>query len=130
MHENPEVTENDVEQGLIPEQTEVEIPDLLFSDTVSSLCYWGTILLLAIVGAHLTRWDIGHAAHYVLPANDFWGVTTPAWLMAPLAPIGTLLSLAHAAWSALRGRRTWKMVMTAAGLILVLASARLLEASR
>jgi hypothetical protein len=130
MHENPEVTENDVEQGLIPEQTEVDIPDLLFSDTVSSLCYWGAILLLAIVGAHLIPWDISHAAHYVIPPNDFWGVTTPPWLVAPLAPIGMLLSLGHAAWSALCGRRTWRMVMAAAGLILVMASSRLLEAPR
>jgi hypothetical protein len=130
MHENPEVTQNALESGPIPEQAAVEIPDLLFSDTVSSLFYWGTIILLAIMGAQLLRWDISHAAHYVKPANDLWGVTTPPWLVAPLAPIGTLLSLGHAAWSALRGRRTWRMVITAAGLILVLASSRLLEASR
>jgi hypothetical protein len=114
--------------GLTPEQPEVEIQDLLFSETVSSISYWGTILLLAVVGAYLIRWEIGHAAHYVAPANDLWGITTPPWLVALLAPVGTVLSLAHAVWSALRGQRAWRTVMTASTLILLLASNRLLDA--
>src|SRR6266542_6583744 len=82
--------------GLTPEQQEVEIQGLLFSEAVSSICYWCTILLLAIVGAYLIRWQMGHAAQYVTPVNDFWGVTTPPWLVALLAPVGTVLSLAQA----------------------------------
>jgi hypothetical protein len=112
--------------GLTPEQQDVEIQDLL-SGTPSSVCYWGTILLLVIVGAYLIRWEIGHAAHYVVPESDLWG-TTPPWLIALLAPVGTVLSLAHAVWSALRGQRAWRTVITAATMILLLASNKLLDA--
>jgi hypothetical protein len=51
MYEDPEVPENDFERGFAP--PEVEAQDLPFSDTVSPLCYGGTILLVAIVGAYL-----------------------------------------------------------------------------
>jgi hypothetical protein len=112
---------------LTPGQQEVETQDPL-SGTVSSVGYWGTILLLAIVGAYLIRWEIGHAAHYVVTASDLWGITTPPWLIALLAPVGTVLSLAHAVWSALRGQRAWRTVMAATTLILLLASNRLLDA--
>ena len=111
------------------EQQEIETHDLLFSERVASLFYWATIVLLAIACAHLIRREIAHVGKCVIPANDFWGIVTPPWLIAPLAPIGTLLSLGHAVWSAVRGQRTWRMVMTAAGLILVLASGKLLEPS-
>jgi hypothetical protein len=128
MKEGPARIDSEVPRsGLTPGQQEVEIQDLL-SGTPSSVCYWGTILLLVIVGAYLIRWEIGHAAHYVLPANDLWGITTPPWLVAALAPVGTVLSLAHAVWSALRGQRAWRTVMTATTLILLLASNRLLDA--
>jgi len=133
MHENSNASvtnENGAELGSVAPEPETEIQDPVFSGALSSFCYWGTVLLLAIVGAYIIRWEIWRGAWYALPANDFWGITTPPWLIAPLAPLGTLLSLGQAVWSALRGRRAWRMVVTAAGLILVLASSRLLEASR
>jgi hypothetical protein len=133
MHDNSRQSadaENRVGLGSPATDREIEIQDPLFSGALSSFCYWGTVLLLAIVGVYLIRWEIGRAPRYAVPANDFWGITTPPWLIAPLAPLGTLLSLGHAVWSAMRGRRAWRMVMTAAGLILVLVSSRLLEASR
>ena len=129
MHENLETAADRGIDAITREQQEIESEDLLFSGMASSICYWGTIVLLTIVGAYLIRWEIGHAGQYVKPANDFWGITTPPWLVASLAPLGIVLSLAHAVWSAVRGQRTWRMVMTAAGLILVLASGKLLEAS-
>ena len=59
--------------------------------------------------------------------NDPWGITTPPWLVLPVAPIGVILSLGRAAWRALRGQRAWKMLMTAGSLIIVLACGKLLE---
>jgi len=122
--------ENGAGLGGLAAELEAEIHDPLYSGALSSICYWSTILLLAIVGAYMIRWEIWSGPRYALPANDFWGITTPPWLIEPLAPLGTLLSLGQAVWSALRGRRAWRMVVTAAGLILVLVSSRLLEASR
>jgi len=133
MHDDTKASatnENGAELGGVTLEPEDEMQDPLFSGALSSICYWSTILLLAIVGTSMIRWEIWHGARYALPANDFWGITTPPWLIAPLAPLGTLLSLGQAVWSALRGRRAWPMVIAAGGLILVLASSRLLEASR
>jgi hypothetical protein len=133
MHDNTQASatvENGVGLGSPAPDREIEARDPLFSGPLSSICYWSTILLLAIVGAYMIRWEIWSAVLNAVPESDFWGITTPPWLIAPLAPLGTLLSLGQAVWSALRGRRSWRMVMTAAGLILVLVSSRLLEASR
>ena len=133
MHDDTNVSAS-VENGtglvaLAPDP-DAEIEDLPSSGALSSMCYWSTILLLAIMGAYMIRWEIWRGAWYAPPTADFWGITTPPWLIAPLAPLGTLLSLGRAVCSELRGRRAWRMVVTAAGLILVLASSRLLEAFR
>jgi hypothetical protein len=109
-------------------EEEADAQDLLFSERLSSLCYWVTILLLAIAGGYLIRWQFIHPGSYAEPVNDPWGITTPPWLVLPVAPIGVILSLGHAAWCALRGQRTWKMLMTAGSLIVVLACGKLLEA--
>jgi len=133
MHDDTKASatnENGAELGGVTLEPEVEMQDPLFSGALSSICYWSTILLLVIVGAYMIRWEIWHGPRYALPANDVWGITTPPWLIAPIAPLGTLLSLGHAVWSALRGRLAWRTVVTAAGLILVLVSSRLFEASQ
>jgi hypothetical protein len=101
--------------------------DLLVWEPVSSLCYWVTILLLAIAGSYLIRWRFTHSGFYAGPVHDPWGITTPPWLVLPVAPIGVILTLGLAAWCALRGQRAWKMLMTAGSLIIVLACGRLLE---
>src|ERR1700730_19257822 len=108
-----------------PEQTEEE--RLLFSSLVTSVCYWTTIILLAIVGTYLIDWWLTHPGPYTAPANDPWGITTPPWLILPLAPIGVVGSLGHAIWCALRGQRTWKMLITAATLVAVMGCSKLLE---
>lgn len=110
-----------------PLEAEPDAQELPFSEPVSSLCYWVTILLLAITGAYLIRWQFTHPDSYTGPVNDPWGIITPPWLVLPVAPIGVILSLGHAAWCALRGRRAWKMLMTAGSLIIVLACCNLLE---
>jgi len=68
-----------------------------------------------------------HPGLYAAPANDPWGITTPPWLILPLAPIGVVGSLGHAIWCALRGQRTWKMLITAATLVAVMGCSKLLE---
>jgi hypothetical protein len=114
-----------------PEGTEEELPpdvqDVLFSALASSVCYWITIFLLAIVGEYLIQWWLTHPGPYAAPANDPWGITTPPWLVLPLAPIGVVGSLGHAVWCALRGQQAWKMLITAATLVAVMGCSKLLE---
>ena len=102
--------------------------DLLFSESMSSLCYWVSVLLLAVAGAYLIRWQFTHPGTNAAPADDPFGIRTPPWLILSAAPVGVILSLGHAACHALRGRRQWRMVLTSASLILILACGRLLDA--
>src|SRR6266851_5616008 len=108
-------------------QPDVQPQDVLFSALASSVFYWTTIFLLAIIGAYLIQWWLTHPGPYAAPANDRWGITTPPWLILPLAPIGVVGSLGHAIWCALRGQRTWKMLITAATLVAVMGCNKLLE---
>jgi len=62
-----------------------------------------------------------------VPVGDPFGVTTPPWLIVSLPPIGVAASLGHAAWSAIRGQRIWRMLAAAAGLIAVMGATTLLE---
>lgn len=109
-------------------ETGEKTQDLLFSELMSSLCYWASICLLAAAGAYLIRWQFTHPGPYVAPADDPFGIRTPPWLVLSVAPVGVILSLGHAACQALRGRRQWRMVLTSASLILLLACGRLLDA--
>src|SRR5580658_1254490 len=108
-------------------QLDVQVQDVLFSTLVTSVCYWTTIFLLAIVGAYVIHWWLTHPGPYAAPADDLWGITTPPWLILPLAPIGVVGSLGHAVWCALRGQRTWKMLITAATLVAVMGCSKALE---
>jgi hypothetical protein len=100
----------------------------LFSETMASLCYWISIGLLAISGAYLIRWQFTHVDVNLAPLDDPFGVRTPPWLVLMAAPVGVGLSLLHAVSRALRGTRHWRMVLSAASLITVLACGRLLNA--
>lgn len=106
---------------------EDRVQEFLFSEPISSICYWATILLLGIAGAYLISWRLIHPLPYGSGFDDPWGVVTPPWLVEPLAPIAVVLSLGHAAWCAVRGQRMWKMIMTPAGLIAVLTCSKLFE---
>jgi hypothetical protein len=106
-------------------QAESQLQDVLFSESVTSVCYWSAVLLLAIAGAGVAYWRLTHPAAAEL-VNDPFGITTPPWLIVPLPPIGVAASLGHAAWCAVRGHRVWRMLATAAGLIGVMGLTTLL----
>ena len=107
-------------------QAESQLQDVLFSEFVTSVCYWSAVLLLAIAGAGLAYWRLTHPAAAAELVNDPFGITTPPWLIVPLPPIGVAASLGHAAWCAVRGQRVWRMLATAAGLIGVMGLTTLL----
>lgn len=107
-------------------QAESQLQDVLFSEFVTSVCYWAAVLLLAIAGAGLVYWRLTHPGPAAEPVNDPFGITTPPWLIVPLPPIGAAASLGHAAWCAVRGQRVWRLLATAAGLIGVMGVTTLL----
>lgn len=108
-------------------QAESALQDVLFSEVATSVCYWATVLLLAIAGTGLLYWRFTHPGPFAVPVGDPFGVTTPPWLIVSLPPIGVAASLGHAAWSAVRGQRIWRMLAAAAGLIAVMGAATLIE---
>jgi len=83
--------------------------------------------LLAIVGAGLVYLRLTHPGLAAEPVADPFGVTTPAWLIVSLPPLGVVAALGQAARCAARGQRVWKMLTTAAGLIAVMGVTTLIE---
>ena len=108
-------------------QSETRLQEELFSDLISSVCYWSTVILLALAGAGLLYWRVRHPDSAAAPAGDSFGITTPPWMMLSLPPLGVAASLGHAAWCAARGRRAWRMLVTAASLIAVMSATTVLE---
>lgn len=111
-----------------PFDSVADASDFLFSGTMAALCYWASICLLAIAGAYLVQWQFSHVDLTLAPPDDPFGIRTPPWLVLMAAPVGVALSLMHAVSRALRGTRHWRMVLSAASLITVLACGRLLDA--
>ena len=107
-------------------ELESRLQDVLFSEQFTSVCYWSVALLLAIAGAGLVYWSLTHPT-FAAPVSDPFGVTTPPWLIVALPPFGIAASLGHATWIAVRGKRAWKMLATAAGFIAVMGVTTLLE---
>jgi len=103
------------------------LQEMLFSELLTSVCYWLTVLLLAIAGAGLAYWRLTHPGSSTDVGIDPFGVATPQSLIMSLPPIGVAASLAHAAWCAVRGQRVWRMLATAAGLIAVMGVTIVLE---
>ena len=108
-------------------QPETRLQEELFSDVTSSVCYWSTVILLALAGAGLLYWRLRHPGSAAVPTGDPFGISTPPWMMLSLPPIGVAASLSHAAWCAARGRRAWRMLMTAASLIAVMSATTVFE---
>ena len=108
-------------------QPETRLQEELFSDVISSVCYWSTVILLALAGAGLLYWRLRHSGSAAAPVTDPFGISTPPWMMLSLPPIGVAASLGHAAWCAARGRRVWRMLMTASSLIAVMSAATVFE---
>ena len=107
-------------------QSETRLQDELLSDVISSACYWSTVILLALAGAGLSYWRLRHPGPAAAVTDPF-GISTPPWMMLSLPPIGVAASLSHAAWCAARGRRAWRMLMTAASLIAVMSATTVFE---
>jgi hypothetical protein len=108
-------------------QPETRPEEELCSDLITSVCYWSTVVLLAVAGAGLLYWRLRHPGSAAAPVTDPFGITTPPWMMLSLPPIGVTASLSHAAWCAVRGRRVWRMLMTAATLIAVMSATTVLQ---
>ena len=106
---------------------ESRLQEMLFSELLTSVCYWLTVLLLAIAGAALAYWRLTHPGSSTDVGIDPFGVAPPQCLIISLPPIGVAASLAHAAWCAVRGQRVWRMLATAAGLIAVMGVTIVLE---
>lgn len=109
-------------------QPEARFQEELSSDVISSLCYWSTVILLALAGAGLLYWRLRHPGSTAAPVTDQFGISTPPWMVLSLPPVGVAASLGHAAWCAARGRRAWRMLMTAASLIAVMSATTVFEA--
>ena len=108
-------------------QPETRLQEALFSEMVTSVCYWSTVVLLAVAGAGSLYWRFRHPGSAAAPVTDPFGITTPPWMMLSLPPIGVVASVGHAAWCAARGRRAWRMLMTAGSLIAVMSATTVFE---
>jgi hypothetical protein len=115
------------EDARVESEPESRLQEILFSEVFASPCYWSMVLLLAVVGAALVYWRLTHPGPAAEPVADPFGVTTPAWLIVSLPPLGVVAALGQAAWCAARGQRVWRMLATAAGLIAVMGATTLLE---
>lgn len=89
----------------------------LFSETLQAVCYWITVLLLAVIGGYVLHWRWTHTTLNAMPADDPWGVTTPPWIVEVLLPFVILGYLAEACRHAFQGDRRWKHLMAASVLV-------------
>ena len=115
------------EDARVENEPESRLQEILFSEALTSVCYWSMVLLLAVVGAALVYWRLTHPGPSTEPVADPFGLTTPAWMIVSLPPLGVVAALGQAAWCAARGQRVWKMLTTAAGLIAVMGVTTLIE---
>ena len=95
------------------------IQRIVLSDAVLNVCYWCTVVLVAVVGGYVVHW---RWTHPLIPAvaEDPWGINTPPWIVEALFPVLMFGSLAEAGRQALCGNRQWKPVGTAT-LVMVIA---------
>ena len=115
------------EDARVENEPESRLQEILFSEALTSVCYWSMVLLLAVVGAALVYWRLTHPGPSTEPVADPFGLTTPAWMIVSLPPLGVVAALGQAVWCAIRGQRVWRMLATAAGLIAVMGVTTLLE---
>ena len=115
------------EDARVENEPESRLQEILFSEVLTSVCYWSMVLLLAVVGAALVYWRLTHPGPSTEPVADPFGLTTPAWMIVSLPPLGVVAALGQAAWCAARGQRVWRMLATAAGLIAIMGVTTLLE---
>ena len=65
------------EDARVENEPESRLQEILFSEVLTSVCYWSMVLLLAIVGAGLVYWRLTHPGPSAEPVGDPFGVTTP-----------------------------------------------------
>jgi hypothetical protein len=108
-------------------QPEDRLQEALLSELTTSACYWSTVFLLALAGAGLLCWRLMHPSSATMPISDPFGVTTPPWMIMSLPPIGVAASLGQAVWCAVRGKRVWRTLVTAAGLVALMSVTTVLQ---
>ena len=94
-----------------------DVPAFVLSETLQTVCYWTTVLLLAVVGGYIMHWRWTHTTLTAMLADDPWGVTTPPWIVEVLLPLAIFGYLAEACRQAFQGNRRWKHLMTASVLV-------------
>ena len=94
-----------------------DIPAFLLPETLQAVCYWTTVLLLAVVGGYVLHWRWTHMTLNAMSADDPWGVTTPPWIVEVLLPLLIFGYLAEACRQAFQGNRRWKHLMAASVLV-------------
>ena len=94
-----------------------DTPSFLLPEILQAVCYWTTVLLLAVVGGYVLHWRWTHTTLNAMLADDPWGVATPPWIIEVLLPLAIFGYLAEACRQAFQGHRQWKHLMTASVLV-------------
>ena len=109
-----------------------DTPGFLLPEILQAVCYWTTVLLLAVIGGYVLHWRWTHTTLNAMLADDPWGVNTPPWIVEVLLPIAIFGYLAEACRQAFQGNRRWKHLMAASVLVGIVGAtqtfARLLTA--
>jgi hypothetical protein len=104
------------------------IQGLLLSETLLSLSYWCTVVLVAVLGGGVLRW---WAHTFSIPSvpNDPWGVGTPPWIVEVSLAVLVLGCLAEACRQAFDGNRKWKCIVTTTIVVCVVGLTQTLKYS-
>jgi hypothetical protein len=97
--------------------TRCTIPGFLLSEQLPMVCYWSTVVLLAVVGGYALYWRWAHSVLTRVLPNDPWGVSTPPWVVEAWLPLLMFGYLAEACRHAIQGNRRWKHLVTTSVLV-------------
>lgn len=75
------------------------------SGQVLTVCYWSTVVLLAVVGGYALHWRWTHSVLTAAFPNDPWGASTPPWVVEAWLPLFIFGYLAEACRQAIHGNR-------------------------
>lgn len=89
---------------------------LQFSQQMESVCYWLTMVTLAVATVYLVLVTVNSA-----PRPDRaelgWGAITPRWIADCLPLFMTGVCLGEAGYSFCKGMRSWKKILVGAGFL-------------
>jgi hypothetical protein len=94
------------------------------TEILQAVCYWTTVLLLAVVGGYVLHWRWTHTTLNAMLVDDPWGVITPPWIVEVLLPIAIFGYLAEACRQAFQGNWRWKHLMAASVLVGIVGTAQ------